>query len=318
MPTIAVLLPTKNGEKYLKELLTSVSSQVGNFASVDIIGVDSGSSDETRGIIAQYGGRVICIAPEQFGHGRTRNLVASKTRAEYLVFLTQDATPANSEWLRNLIAPLLSDVNIAGAYSRHLPRADCHPMEWRRIVQHEPCGKVTSSVSEAIDPGYRKEVPFVHFFSNVSSVLRRDIWERFPFPEVDYGEDQLWARLVLGAGYKIAYQADSLVCHSHGYGVWNNLRRHFDHGRAAGWQGQISENSALYGILSAVSEARKDVEFWQKLTKRGRAEILWRWGWRALAWHFSGKLGAYLGGRYARLPFGVVRRFSLHESIKRS
>ena len=68
-----------------------------------------------------------------------------------------------------------------------------------------------------------------YFFSNVSSVLRRSVWQQFPFPEVEFAEDQLWAKGVLEAGYQTAYRADSLVYHSHGYGPWMNLRRHFDH-----------------------------------------------------------------------------------------
>ena len=68
---------------------------------------------------------------------------------------------------------------------------------------------------------------FFYFFSNVSSVLRRSVWQQFPFPEVEFAEDQLWARRVLEAGYQTAYRADSLVYHSHGYGPWPNFQAAF-------------------------------------------------------------------------------------------
>src|SRR5919106_5884300 len=215
---VSVLLVTKNGERYLAEVLDHIGPQHGHNRVSEIIAVDSGSRDKTLRILGQYGVKIIHIPPQEFGHGKTRNLAAAHAHGEYLVFLNQDATPADADWLENLLAPLQTDPQVAGAYSRHLPRPDCHPMEWRRIVEEELSGKPESRVNSAVgNPDYAHNPAFFYFFSNVSSVLRRTIWEQVPFPEVEFAEDQLWAKTVLESGYRTVYCADSLVYHSHSY-----------------------------------------------------------------------------------------------------
>src|SRR5262249_33349971 len=162
-------------------------------------------------------------------HGKTRNLLARQARGEFLVFLTQDATPANAHWLHNLLAPLRNDPSVVGVYSRHEPRPNCHPMEWHRIVAYELQGRPESRLHAMVDNAdYERNRYLYLFFANTSSVVRRALWEQMPFPEVDFAEDQAWADTVLKAGYKTAYAADSVVIHSHSYGPWTNFCRHFE------------------------------------------------------------------------------------------
>lgn len=318
-PRVSVLLVTKNGERYLAELLTSVSLQQGEFSVCEILAVDSGSRDATGDILRRFGVQTLRIPPREFGHGKTRNLAASRARGEYLVFLTQDATPADAHWLARLLAPLRQDVTVAGAYSRHLPRPHCHPMEWRRIVECELSGRPVSQLNSAADnPAYAANPALYYFFSNVSSVLRRQVWEQFPFPEVDFGEDQLWAKQVLEAGYKTAYCADSLVYHSHGYGPWTNFCRHFDHFLALhGPSTQPPQLTLGACIPKALREARADLSFWASQNGHRPAHVLLRWALPALSWHLAANLGIWLGERADRLPRGVCRLLSLQERIKR-
>ncbi len=313
---VSVLLVTKNGERYLAETLQRVRAQRGRFQLDEIIAVDSGSRDKTLTILESHAVRVLRIPPQDFGHGKTRNLAAAQAQSDYLVFLTQDATPANAGWLAALLAPLLADPSIAGAYSRQLPRPHCHPMEWRRIVEDELSGRTESYLnsSEALD--YANNPAFFYFFSNVSSVLRRSAWQKFPFPEVDFAEDQLWARQVLEAGYQTAYRADSLVYHSHGYGPWPNFRRHFDHARALGDIDSASRLSLGRMVPLAWRAARRDLSFWRWLTHQGRLRVGLRWGALALAWHLAALWGTWLGERKHSLAPSLARRISLQESIK--
>ena len=160
---VSVLLVTKNGERYLAEVLDRIAQQRGRFQLDEIIAVDSGSRDRTLAILAAHAVRVIRIPPQEFGHGKTRNLAASYARGDYLVFLTQDATPANADWLDALLAPLQADSSIAGAYSRQLPRPDCHPMEWRRIVEDELSGRAESCLNSRDAPDYVNNPAFFYF-----------------------------------------------------------------------------------------------------------------------------------------------------------
>ena len=93
LPSVSILLVTKNGERYLAEILQRIHEQQGNFRLTEIIAVDSGSRDRTLSILKEHAVCIVQIPPQTFGHGKTRNLAASHAQGDYLVFLTQDATP---------------------------------------------------------------------------------------------------------------------------------------------------------------------------------------------------------------------------------
>ena len=318
LPSVSVLLVTKNGERYLAETLRCVRAQQGRFRLAEIIAVDSGSRDHTPAILESHAVRIIRIPPQDFGHGKTRNLAAAQAQGEYLVFLTQDATPANAGWLEALLAPLRADSSIAGAYSRHLPRPHCHPMEWRRIVEDELSGRAESCLNSSDAPDYANNPALFYFFSNVSSVLRRSVWQKIPFPEVEFAEDQRWGQAVLEAGYKTAYCAKSCVYHSHSYGPWANFRRHFDH-VAAFHQGPGRPRLTRLAdcLPTAVRNARTDLDFWVRKQGRARTWVLCRWAFSVVSWHLAARLGVWCGERAARLPAWLRTWFSYQASTKR-
>ena len=317
-PSVSVLLVTKNGERYLAEILRRIQEQRGNLRLAEIIAVDSGSRDQTLAILEEHAVRILQIPPQTFGHGKTRNLVASYAHGDYLVFLTQDATPARADWLENLLAPLVADPLVVGAYSRHTPRPGCHPMEWRRIVQEELTGLPHSHVNSVVDnPDYERNPAFFYFFANTSSVIRHCTWRDIPWPEVEFGEDQRWAKLVLEAGYKTAYCADSVVYHSHNYGPWANFRRHFDHFAALHQEaGQPLPSSLTACLPAAVRTARADLAFWAREQGQPQAQVLCRWALPALSWHLAARLGIWLGERAYTLPDWLQTWFSYQAYIK--
>ena len=295
LPGVSILLVTKNGERYLAEILQRIHEQQGNFRLTEIIAVDSGlARPALLSILKEHAVCIVQIPPQTFGHGaKPAILVASHAQGDYLVFLTQDATPANGDWLEKLLAPLVADPLVAGAYSRHTPRPSCHPMEWRRIVQEELSGLRHSRVNSLADnPDYARNPAFFYFFANTSSVIRRHTWRHLPLPEVEFGEDQLWARQVLEAGYKTAYCAESVVYHSHSYGPWANFRRHFDHFAALHREaGQPPPSRLAECVPAAVRTARMDVAFWVRERGQTKIRVLCRWALPALSWHVAARLG---------------------------
>ncbi len=316
---VSILLVTKNGARYLVEVLDGIGHQRGRFRVEEIIAVDSGSRDGSVEILRAAGAQVMTIPAAAFGHGKTRNLAASYAHGDYLVFLTQDATPARADWLENLLAPLVADPLVVGAYSRHTPRPNCHPMEWRRIVQEEPTGLPDSRINSRVDnPDYDRNPAFFYFFANTSSVIRRATWRNIPWPEVEFGEDQLWAKQVLEAGYKTAYCADSVVYHSHSYGPWANFRRHFDHFAALHQEAGQPPPSSLAACLSApIQTARADLAFWIRKQGQTKTQVLSRWALPALSWHLAARLGIWLGERAYQLPDWLQTWFSYQAHIKR-
>lgn len=319
LASVSILLPTKNGERYLTEVLESVKRQQGNFRLCEIIAVDSGSRDRTLEILRRYQVRVWQIPPQEFGHGKTRNFAATKASGELLVFLTQDATPADDQWLENLLAPLRADPLLAGAFSRHRPRLNCHPMEWHRIVAYELHSQSEVQIYTAVgNPDYGRNPAQYRVFANNSSVIRRTMWERIPFPEVDFAEDQAWAEQVLTAGYKTAYAAKSVVIHSHGYGPWANFCRHFEHAWAMREMFAQPRCMALRDCVpAALRVARADLAFWHYQNGQSKTEVLKRWALPAVSWHLAANLGLWLGERTDALPRRLTLLLSLQERLKR-
>ncbi|HJY84097.1 MAG TPA: glycosyltransferase family 2 protein, partial [Candidatus Binatia bacterium] len=294
---VSVLLPTKNGERYLAEVVESIRKQQGAFDLREIIAVDSGSRDRTLQILRQHQVRLWQIRPEEFGHGKTRNFAAAQARGEFLVFLSQDAIPANEHWLEHLLAPLREDPLIAGAFSRHRPRPNCHPMEWHRIVAYELHSQSEGQVYTAAgNPDYERNPARYRIFANSSSAIRRAVWEQIPFPEVEFAEDQAWAERVLTAGYKTAYAAKSVVVHSHSYGPWVNFCRHFEHARAMRELFAQPRSLTLRDCIpAALQVARTDLAFWYHQNGQSKTQVLRQWALPAVGWHLAANLGLWLG-----------------------
>ena len=132
---VAIILLTKNGAAYLDESLDAILAQASRHSS-EVLAMDSGSTDATLDILEEHAVRVVKIPAGDFQHGRTRNLAAGlvSPRADYLIFLSQDATPL-SGWLDALLGAVTASDSVAGAFSRHVPRPDCNPLLARRIIE---------------------------------------------------------------------------------------------------------------------------------------------------------------------------------------
>ena len=211
-PATSVVIPVLNAEPYLPALLDSFARQAPRPPG-EVILVDSGSTDRTVALAAgRPGVRVIPI--ERFSHGRARNLGALAAGGEVVVFLSQDALPADERWLAELLAPF-DDPQVAAAYSRQIPRPDANPMERHWLESRVPDGE---PVSRAAGPG-EFSMDLV-FFSNVSSAVRREALLAHPFDEeLIMSEDQQFSRDVITAGMAVVYQPHSVVVHSHNYSL---------------------------------------------------------------------------------------------------
>ena len=127
---ISVIVPVRDGARYLRELLDAV----GREGASEVLVIDSGSRDDSVAIAQAAGARVIEIDPADFGHGRTRNLAAEEATGDVLAFLTQDATPAPG-WLAAHVEALELDPRVGVSFGPHLPREDTSPMIARELTQ---------------------------------------------------------------------------------------------------------------------------------------------------------------------------------------
>src|SRR6185312_16389324 len=129
---VSVVIPVKNGERYLEELLAALARERAD----ELLVIDSGSTDRSLEIArAAPGVTLLEIPPHEFGHGRTRNLGAERAHGELICFLTQDATPVPG-WLDAVRAGFALDDRVGAVFGPHLPRPDTSPMIARELERH--------------------------------------------------------------------------------------------------------------------------------------------------------------------------------------
>ena len=224
---ISILIPVKNGGADLQRCLEAIAAQRVD-DEVEVVVVDSGSTDGSAERARELGANVHEIPPEEFVHGATRNLAAQLSGGETLVFTTQDAVPASNDWLTRLVGALQGD-GIVGAYGRQLPHKDATPPEQFFLdFMYGPTRRVQRL-------GGIEELSFEQtLFSNVNSAIPRKVWEKHPFhDDVTMSEDQEWSRRMLLAGFAIVYEPEAAVRHSHAYTLRGAFRRFYDSGASA-------------------------------------------------------------------------------------
>jgi len=235
-PLVSIIIPVKNGLPAFRAVIEAVARQKLD-ADYEVIIIDSGSRDGSRDVIPSDDPRfrLIEIPSSEFGHGKTRNLGAREARGEFCAFLTHDAMPVDEHWLAELIRPLREDPDVAGVFGRHIAYPDASPFTRWELETHFtglrqwPKVKLEDAREYARNQGLRQ---IYHFYSDNSSCLRKSVWEQYPYPDVDFAEDQLWAKQIVEAGYAKAFAWDSVVAHSHDYSLWERLQRSYDEARA--------------------------------------------------------------------------------------
>ena len=296
---ISIVIPVKNGGGGLRTMLEAIQSQEVN-DEVEVVVVDSGSTDGSQELARSFGAAVHEIPPEQFNHGGTRNLGAKLARGETIVFTVDDAEPVGTDWLETLVAPLREKNGIAGTYSRHMAHEHA-PAYLRHYTEYRwgPTPRVQRART-ADEMGVRTAQ-----FANVSSAIRRPLLEQFPFADdLVTGEDAEWAGRVLLAGYEIAYVPGSVVRHSHDYTLADWFRRYFD-------QGAASHRTVIRGRGSSVGAVRREG------ARYVAAELRWMWrnGERraiphTLVCEATRYLALRIGAHHGRLPVSLKRRWS--------
>lgn len=309
-PRLSILLPTLNGEADLRRLLPALAKQRIE-GGVEWLGIDSSSTDGTVALLEGAGFQVEVIARDEFCHGATRNRLAERAAGEFLLFLTQDALPQDSDCFEQLLAPL-TDPKVVAVGARLVPHPGDDPLTARTVlaspeasglqeVRQLPEGLHLADLepAEAVDRAR---------FHNVACVYRADALRRWPFPPEVFGEDVSWAWRVLSEGQSLAHAPKAVVQHAHRYTLLSALERYrLDAAFLRRHFGLRVRPSLLSVMRGWAHEVRAD---WEYMRARGR--ISPRSMARSPFLRASMILGQYLGTRGWNLPFGrsATRRYS--------
>ncbi|EJC6792492.1 glycosyltransferase family 2 protein [Vibrio parahaemolyticus] len=84
---LSIILPAYNVEKYIRDCLESIQSQL--TSNIEVIVVDDGSNDSTRKIIEEFS-FVKAFYQSNGGQSKARNLGLSKSQGKYIWFVDSD------------------------------------------------------------------------------------------------------------------------------------------------------------------------------------------------------------------------------------
>jgi len=216
-PFVSIIMRSFNEAWALRQTLPVLAAQ--EYRNWELIVIDSGSTDGSVELLEKANPRhLVRIRPQDYNPSRVMNYGMSLARSEFGIFLNADATPADSHWLRPLVAAL-QDPQAAAVFGKQIPRPNC-----RAVYAHD----YQRCFGEA-----RESAEWDHFFSMVSSGLPKEIWSKRGFLEkMQYSEDDEYTRWCRAQGYKVVYCPESVVVHSHNYTPGQAYKRSFGEARA--------------------------------------------------------------------------------------
>ena len=266
-PRVSIVLRSFNEGWALRETLPALRAQ--HHREWELLVFDSGSTDGSVELIRQAQPRhFIQLQPHDYRPGWVLNQGMKLARHDRVIFLNADATPQGPDWLGPLVRALEAP-QVAAVFGRQIPRPDCAAVFAR---DYERCF------------GARREsAGWDHFFSMVSSGLRREVWAKRGFREtLQYSEDDEYTRWCRAQGYAIAYCPESVVMHSHNYTPRQAYKRSFGEAWALAhvWRGSEREFTLSRSVAGWLRDAAGDLRYCARTHRLGQwpaaARIRWQ------------------------------------------
>ena len=229
---MSVVLPTLNAGPELRAVLERLRAQRG-LPEIEIVAVDSGSTDETLPLCERFGVKVVPYPGGSFNHGIARNTGAEAASGEYLVFMSQDAIPVGPDAVAGFVRALQSDPLLAATSARQIPRSDADLFScWQLWCYREKVLAYRSDTVVSIDPvDLAALAPAARHraaqIDNVFACVRRSAFEKLRFRPRAIAEDLDLGLRLLGEGYRIGFMSSVAAIHSHGRPPAYHLRRSF-------------------------------------------------------------------------------------------
>ncbi len=317
---VLVIIPSYKPDMRLRLLLLALGRQSYPVSGIHIINTDKKYWQEELLPEMAVPVTVTHIPMQEFDHGGTRHLEAEKALADFLLFMTQDAVPADERLVEKLVEALLAEENAAAAYARQLPVTSEVLEDYSQgldvpvkdiVVDEIECYTRQFNYPDTFKVKTSADIKTMgikaFFCSDVCAMYNKAHYDAvggFVSPAI-FNEDMIFAADAIGKGFSVVYQAEAQVYHSHRYGLKQLFKRNFDMGVS-----QREYSDRFEGISSEKEGVRFVISTAKHLCKNGYFYLVPRLVLSSAAKY----AGYFLGKRHEALSDKLVLRCTSNKS----
>ena len=215
MTKVSIVFRALNEAKWFGQALEACKTQsLDPEIELELVLVDSGSTDDTMKIAQQFGCQIFHISKSEFTFGRSLNIGCEGATGDILDFISAHCIPVDENWLQALIHPLLE--------------GEC---DYTYGCQVGLDGVTRYSESQVFAHYYKAESDLKQdgiFCNNANSATTRETWAKYRFDEAVTGlEDMVIAKAIVSEGGQVGYVSDAKVTHIHEESLSQTNRRYF-------------------------------------------------------------------------------------------
>lgn len=296
--SVDVIIPTFQPDAEFAKLLRSLALQVIPADNIFIINTEKKYWNESWE--REFPNlKVTHIKKSEFDHGAVRHMAAEQSKADIVVFMTQDAVPEDENTISELIRPLV-DGKAEMSYCRQIPKKGADLIEkYTRAFNYPPESRIKTK-ADLPKLGVK-----TFFCTNVCSAYLKKVYDGlggFPHPVI-LNEDNILAGRAVEAGFRISYTAEARVLHSHNYSGIKQFHRNFD----------IGVSHAMYPEIFAAYPSEDEGARLVKQTMRYVCEQKKPWLVFKVVWLSAWKYLGYKSGKnYRRLSKRLIKKFTMN------
>lgn len=218
--TVEIICPLYNAEKHILNLNDSILNQ----KNVDILNIKyilTKSKDRTEQILKENKLKYDLIKKEEFSHSLVREKAAFQSKADIVVFITQDIIIEKDNWLFELVNPIIKG-KAEACFSRQICKDNS--IEKYTREKNYPNKSRTVSKKDIDELGLN-----TFFFSDASSAIKKSIFvelKGYDNKDLPISEDMYIAYKIIQNGYKIKYCSKSEVIHYHNFSLKEQYNRY--------------------------------------------------------------------------------------------
>ncbi len=295
--SVDVVIPSYRPDEKFSRLVKKLQEQEYPIGTIFVINTKAGRFPKEVEQMEKV--KVSHIERREFDHGATRDMGMQMSKAEIVVFMTQDAVPADEYVIGNLVKVLEEDEMTGAAYARQLAASGCNYIEKYTRKFNFPENSRIKSKEDLQEMGIK-----TFFCSNVCAAYKRNIYEKAGgfCKKTIFNEDMILAGHMINAGYKVAYVAEARVIHSHNYTGMQQFHRNFDMAVS-----QAEHPEVFEGIKSESEGIKLVKQTAAHLVKRRKIHLVPK-----LVYQSGCKyIGYRMGKMYKKLPDKVVKWCSM-------